>query len=98
MTWPGALCRNERFLRLQRHRYARATFLIDEVHGAVSCQTRRSSGSYWRCTYMEDASLPEETFFERLPKAYEAILPGALDYTIERAAPSRMHAALRAAL
>jgi 2-polyprenyl-6-methoxyphenol hydroxylase-like FAD-dependent oxidoreductase len=45
----------------------------------------------WRCTYMEDATLPEETFLERLPQMYQAILPGAGSYRLERASPYRMH-------
>ncbi len=40
---------------------------------------------------MEDAGLPEETYLDRLPRVYDAILPGVSDYTIDRAAPYRMH-------
>jgi 3-(3-hydroxy-phenyl)propionate hydroxylase/6-hydroxy-3-succinoylpyridine 3-monooxygenase len=40
---------------------------------------------------MEDARLPEKTFLERLPQAYEAILPGPGAYKLERASPYRMH-------
>jgi 3-(3-hydroxy-phenyl)propionate hydroxylase/6-hydroxy-3-succinoylpyridine 3-monooxygenase len=40
---------------------------------------------------MEDATLPEETFLERLPHVYEAILPGQGSYELERATPYRMH-------
>src|SRR5437879_6763119 len=45
----------------------------------------------WRCTYMEDATRPDETFRERLPHAYEAILPGQGYYGLERASPYSMH-------
>jgi 3-(3-hydroxy-phenyl)propionate hydroxylase/6-hydroxy-3-succinoylpyridine 3-monooxygenase len=40
---------------------------------------------------MEDATLPEETFLERLPRVFEAILPGEGPYELERASPYRMH-------
>ena len=88
-TWPERFVATNVFFDFERYRYARATFLIDERHGAVIAKL--DSSGLWRCTYMEDASLPEEDFLERLPQAYEAILPGAADYTIERAAPYRMH-------
>ncbi len=77
------------FFDFERYRYARATFLIDGRHGAVIAKL--DSIGLWRLTYMEDASLPEESFLERLPQVYAAILPGAVDYRIERAAPYRMH-------
>ncbi|HEY2677934.1 MAG TPA: FAD-dependent monooxygenase [Steroidobacteraceae bacterium] len=89
MTWPERFVATNAFCDFERHRYARATFLIDEVHGAVIAKLDNSG--LWRCTYMEDASLPEESFLQRLPLVYEAILHGVVDYTIERAAPYRMH-------
>jgi 2-polyprenyl-6-methoxyphenol hydroxylase-like FAD-dependent oxidoreductase len=89
ITWPERFVATNVFFDFERYRYARATFLIDEDHGAVIAKL--DTGGLWRCTYMEDASLPEDSVLERLPRAYEAILPGADDYTIERAAPYRMH-------
>jgi 2-polyprenyl-6-methoxyphenol hydroxylase-like FAD-dependent oxidoreductase len=89
MTWPERFVATNVFCEFERYRYARATFLIDEDHGAVIAKLDASG--LWRCTYMEDASLPEDALLERLPQAYKAILPGGADYTIERAAPYRMH-------
>jgi 3-(3-hydroxy-phenyl)propionate hydroxylase/6-hydroxy-3-succinoylpyridine 3-monooxygenase len=89
MTWPERFVATNVFCDFERYRYARATFLIDESHGAVIAKLDTSG--LWRCTYMEDASLPEQALLERLPLAYAAILPAAADYTIERAAPYRMH-------
>jgi 3-(3-hydroxy-phenyl)propionate hydroxylase/6-hydroxy-3-succinoylpyridine 3-monooxygenase len=89
MTWPERFVATNVFCDFERYRYARATFLIDENHGAVIAKLDNSG--LWRCTYMEDASLPEGGIFERLPLAYAAILPREADYTIERAAPYRMH-------
>jgi 3-(3-hydroxy-phenyl)propionate hydroxylase/6-hydroxy-3-succinoylpyridine 3-monooxygenase len=40
---------------------------------------------------MEDAMLPEETFLERLPLAYQTIVPRTGSYELERASPYRMH-------
>jgi 2-polyprenyl-6-methoxyphenol hydroxylase-like FAD-dependent oxidoreductase len=88
MTWPERFVATNVYFDFEQHGYARATFLIDERYGAVIAKLDNSG--LWRCTYMEDASLPEESVRERLPRVYEAILPGA-EYTIDRATPYRMH-------
>jgi 3-(3-hydroxy-phenyl)propionate hydroxylase/6-hydroxy-3-succinoylpyridine 3-monooxygenase len=87
MTWPERFVATNVFCDFERYRYARATFLVDEDHGAVIAKLDKAG--LWRCTYMEDASLPEETYLQRLPQAYAAILPGAAAYTIERTASYR---------
>ncbi len=89
MTWPERFVATNVFHDFEHYRYARGTFLVDDAHGAVIAKIDKSG--LWRCTYMEDAGLPEETFLERLPRVYDVILPGADDYRIERAAPYRMH-------
>ena len=89
MTWPERFVATNVFFDFERYHYARATFLIDEVHGAVIAKLDNSG--LWRCTYMEDAALPEQTILERLPLVFEAILPGAGDYKIDLAAGYRMH-------
>jgi 3-(3-hydroxy-phenyl)propionate hydroxylase/6-hydroxy-3-succinoylpyridine 3-monooxygenase len=89
MTWPERFVATNVFFDFERYGYARSTFLVDERHGAVIAQIDRAG--LWRCTYMEDGGLPEASFLERLPDAYEAILPGADQYRVERAAPYRMH-------
>jgi 2-polyprenyl-6-methoxyphenol hydroxylase-like FAD-dependent oxidoreductase len=88
MTWPERFVATNVYFDFEQHGYARATFLIDDRYGAVIAKLDNSG--LWRCTYMEDASLPEESVRERLPRVYEAILPGA-DYSIDRATPYRMH-------
>jgi 2-polyprenyl-6-methoxyphenol hydroxylase-like FAD-dependent oxidoreductase len=88
MTWPERFVATNLYFDFERYRYARATFLIDERFGAVIAKLDNTG--LWRCTYMEDAALPENSVLERLPRVYEAIVPGA-DYTIERATPYRMH-------
>jgi 2-polyprenyl-6-methoxyphenol hydroxylase-like FAD-dependent oxidoreductase len=89
MTWPERFIATNVYFDFERYGFARSTFLIDDRHGAVIARIDRSG--LWRCTYMEDGSLPEATFLERLPNAYQEILPGAEDYKVERAAPYRMH-------
>jgi len=89
MTWPERFVATNVHYDFERHGYARATFVIDERFGAVIAILNREG--LWRCTYMEDASLPEEAFLERLPRAYEAILPGHGPYELDRASSYRMH-------
>jgi 3-(3-hydroxy-phenyl)propionate hydroxylase/6-hydroxy-3-succinoylpyridine 3-monooxygenase len=88
MTWPERFVATNLYFDFERYRYARATFLIDDVHGAVIAKI--DNEGMWRCTYMEDAALSEELLMERLKTVYAAIVPGA-DYSIERATPYRMH-------
>jgi 2-polyprenyl-6-methoxyphenol hydroxylase-like FAD-dependent oxidoreductase len=88
MTWPERFVATNVYFNFEQYRYARATFLIDDVHGAVIAKLDNSG--LWRCTYMEDAALPEESLLDRLPDTYNAILPGA-EYTVDRVTPYRMH-------
>jgi 3-(3-hydroxy-phenyl)propionate hydroxylase/6-hydroxy-3-succinoylpyridine 3-monooxygenase len=89
MTWQERFVATNVHYDFERHGYARATFVIDDRFGAVIVILNNEG--LWRCTYMEDATLPEETFLERLPHIYEAILPGQGSYQLERASPYRMH-------
>jgi 2-polyprenyl-6-methoxyphenol hydroxylase-like FAD-dependent oxidoreductase len=88
MTWPERFVATNVYFDFEQYRYARATFLIDEVYGAVIAKLDNTG--LWRCTYMEDAALPEESLLDRLPGIYDAILPGA-EYTVDRVTPYRMH-------
>ncbi|MXP40319.1 monooxygenase [Altererythrobacter soli] len=88
-TWP------ERFVATNVHHgfdaagYGLTTMVIDEQWGAVIVKISRDG--LWRCTYMENAALPEETYLERVPDAYEHLLPAEGGYRLDRAAPYRMH-------
>jgi 3-(3-hydroxy-phenyl)propionate hydroxylase len=88
-TWPERFVATNVHYDFERHGYARATFVIDDRFGAVIAIL--NDAGLWRCTYMEDATHPEETFLERLPQMYQAILPGHGPYELERASPYRMH-------
>jgi 6-hydroxy-3-succinoylpyridine 3-monooxygenase len=88
-TWPERFVATNVYYDFARHGYTRTTFVIDSDYGAVIALL--DNEGLWRCTYMEDATLAEETFLERLPRAYAAILPGHGAYRLERASPYRMH-------
>jgi len=89
MTWPERFVATNVYYDFERHGYARSTLMIDAEFGAIIVLLNHDG--LWRCTYMEDAALPEERFLERLPKVYDAILPGAEGYRVDRASPYRMH-------
>jgi len=89
LTWPERFIATNVYYDFERYGYQRTTFLIDGRCGAVIAVL--DNDGLWRCTYMEDASLPEQTFLERLPRAYAAILPGRGAYQLELASPYRMH-------
>ena len=73
MTWPERFVATNLYFDFERYAYARATFLIDETYGAVIAKI--DNAGLWRCTYMEDAGLPEALLMERLKIVYAAIVP-----------------------
>ena len=93
MTWP------ERFVATNLHHdfesggYWQSNMVIDPQWGAVIVKITREG--LWRCTYMEDATLAEETFADRIPEAFRHLLPGPRTkgggYELVMAAPYRMH-------
>jgi 2-polyprenyl-6-methoxyphenol hydroxylase-like FAD-dependent oxidoreductase len=89
MTWPERFVATNVRYDFVRYGYTRTTFVIDSQFGAVIALLDKEG--LWRCTYMEDATLAEEAFRERLPRMYEVLLPGQGPYELEAAAPYRMH-------
>jgi len=89
MTWPERFVATNVYYDFERYGYTRTTFVIDARFGAVIAVLNNEG--LWRCTYMEDATLPEDSYLERLPSMYQALLPGHAAYELERASPYRMH-------
>jgi 3-(3-hydroxy-phenyl)propionate hydroxylase/6-hydroxy-3-succinoylpyridine 3-monooxygenase len=89
VTWPERFVATNVYCNFERYGYSRATFVIDECFGAVLVIL--NGEGLWRCTYMEDATLPEETFLERLPRIYQTMVPDQDSYRLEQASPYRMH-------
>ncbi|MXO59906.1 FAD-binding protein [Altererythrobacter salegens] len=89
MTWP------ERFVATNvRHDfesggYWQSTMVIDEKWGAVIVKITRDG--LWRCTFMEDMALPEESYLDRIPDAYANLLPGEGGYELVQSSPYKMH-------
>jgi 2-polyprenyl-6-methoxyphenol hydroxylase-like FAD-dependent oxidoreductase len=89
MTWPERFVATNVYYDFEHHGYSRSTFVIDDQHGAIIALL--DNQGLWRCTYMEDAALPEETYLERVPAAFAQVLPGNGAYRLDRASPYRMH-------
>ena len=89
MTWPERFVATNVYYDFEHYGYARSTFVIDDQHGVIIALL--DNEGLWRCTYMEDAALPEETYLARVPAAFTHVLPGKGAYRLDRASPYRMH-------
>jgi 3-(3-hydroxy-phenyl)propionate hydroxylase/6-hydroxy-3-succinoylpyridine 3-monooxygenase len=88
-TWPERFVATNVYHDFESGGYALSNLVIDDEWGAVIVKLNREG--LWRCTFMEDASLPERSFLERIPAAYRHLLVGEGGYTLDRAAPYKMH-------
>jgi 3-(3-hydroxy-phenyl)propionate hydroxylase/6-hydroxy-3-succinoylpyridine 3-monooxygenase len=89
MTWPERFVATNVYHDFESAGYALSDLVIDDEWGAVIVKIARDG--LWRCTFMEDARLPEASFMERIPAAYEHLLVGKGGYQLDRAAPYKMH-------
>jgi 2-polyprenyl-6-methoxyphenol hydroxylase-like FAD-dependent oxidoreductase len=89
MTWPERFVATNLRHDFESGGYWQSTMVIDDQWGAVIVKITRDG--LWRCTYMEDAALPEATVPDRIPEAYRHLLPGAGGYALDRASPYKMH-------
>jgi len=89
MTWPERFVATNLYHPFESADYGLSTMVIDDRWGAVIVKI--APDGLWRCTYMEDAALPEASFLDRIPAAYEHLLPGDGGYRLDRAAPYKMH-------
>jgi 2-polyprenyl-6-methoxyphenol hydroxylase-like FAD-dependent oxidoreductase len=89
MTWPERFIATNLFYDFTKWGYSRSHMVIDDKDAAIICVISRQD--LWRCTYMEDESLPIETYKDRIQAAYARILPGDQDYTLDASSPYRMH-------
>lgn len=88
-TWPERFVGTNVIFPFTELGYCQANFVCDPVNMAVIAQLDREG--LWRCTYMEDSSLPEDSFMERIHQRYEWFMRGRKDYTIVSAAPYTLH-------
>ena len=88
-TWPERfIATNVRF-DFRRLGYQQANFVCDPVNMAVIALLDREG--LWRCTYMEDSSLPLESYEGRIHQRYEWFMRGSKDYEIVSSSPYMLH-------
>ncbi|HEY0341767.1 MAG TPA: FAD-dependent monooxygenase, partial [Steroidobacteraceae bacterium] len=88
-TWANRFVATNVYFDFQTLGYQPANFVCDPVYcGVVALLDRQG---LWRVTYQEDASLPVETFKERLPERYEHFIPHGMKYEIKAAQPYAIH-------
>ena len=88
-TWPERFVATNVEHDFESGDYWQSTMVVDEEWGAVIVKITREG--LWRCTYMEDAALPEDSYLERIPAAYERLLPGKGGYELVQSSPYKMH-------
>ncbi len=88
-TWPERFVATNIRYDFERLGLARATLQVDARYGAIIVKIDHSG--LWRCTYCENADLPEEGVLERMPAYFHAILQPGTTYRLEQYSPYRMH-------
>lgn len=88
-TWPERFVATNVRFPFGELGYEQANFVCDPVNMAVIAQLDTSG--LWRCTYMEDSALPEESYEERIHQRYEWFMQGRKDYQIVSASPYMLH-------
>jgi 3-(3-hydroxy-phenyl)propionate hydroxylase/6-hydroxy-3-succinoylpyridine 3-monooxygenase len=89
LTWPERFVATNVKYDFEAGGYARSNMLIDPQYGAIIAKIDHDG--LWRCTYCEDASLPEDTVADRIPAYFAAILPRGATYELVQYAPYKMH-------
>jgi 3-(3-hydroxy-phenyl)propionate hydroxylase/6-hydroxy-3-succinoylpyridine 3-monooxygenase len=89
ITWPERFVATNVRYDFEADGYARANMLIDPRYGAIIAKI--DNEGLWRCTYCEDAALPEETVAERIPAYFKTLLPPGATYELVQHAPYKMH-------
>jgi len=89
ITWPERFVATNIYYDFERDGYTRSTLMIDPNYGAII--SKIDNEGLWRCTYCEDAALPEEQVLERMPEYFKVILSRPSEYKLKMHSPYRMH-------
>jgi len=88
-TWPERFVATNLRHDFESGGYWQSTMVVDDEWGAVIVKI--TSDGLWRCTFMEDMALPEETYIDRVPEAFAHLLPGQGGYELVQSSPYKMH-------
>jgi 3-(3-hydroxy-phenyl)propionate hydroxylase/6-hydroxy-3-succinoylpyridine 3-monooxygenase len=89
ITWPERFVATNVRYDFEADGYARSNFMIDPRYGAIIAKLDRSG--LWRCTYCEEAALPEAGVRERMSDYFKVILSRPAEYEVAAYSPYRMH-------
>jgi 3-(3-hydroxy-phenyl)propionate hydroxylase/6-hydroxy-3-succinoylpyridine 3-monooxygenase len=89
MTWPERFVATNIRFDFARHGYWDANWRIDPQYGNIVMKLDETN--LHRCTFSEDASLPETGIVERIRAYFDAVLPGDKQYELVQYSPYRMH-------
>jgi len=89
MTWPERFVATNVRYPFDDFGFGVANIVPDPHHGAIVAKL--DDTGLWRCTYCEDAELPEATIPERMPAFFEAFLPDGGQPEVVAWSPYRMH-------
>jgi 2-polyprenyl-6-methoxyphenol hydroxylase-like FAD-dependent oxidoreductase len=89
MTWPNRFVATNLAIDLAAYGYAPGNFICDPVYGGV--MARIDVAPHWRVTYQEHASLPAETYLERMPERFAHILPQGASFELLASSPYAIH-------
>lgn len=87
-TWPDRFVATNVEFDFEKYGFEPANMIADPVNWAVVARLGREN--LWRVTYGEDAELPEDSVFARIPEHYAAILPAPDPYRIAAWSPYRV--------
>lgn len=88
-TWPERFVATNVKFDFRKLGYCQANFVCDPDDMAIIAQLDRDG--LWRCTYLEDASLPLESYEERIHQRYEHFMQGSKDYELVSSSPYMLH-------
>jgi len=88
-TWPERFVATNVKFDFRRLGYCQANFVCDPENMAIIAQLDRDG--LWRCTYLEDASLPLESYEERIHQRYGHFMQGNKDYELVSSSPYMLH-------
>jgi len=88
-TWPERFVATNVKFDFRQLGYQQANFVCDPDNMAIIAQLDRDG--LWRCTYLEDASLPLESYEDRIHQRYEHFMQGSKDYELVSSSPYMLH-------
>lgn len=88
-TWPERFVATNVRYDFAAHGFNLANMVLDPEHGAIVAKIDETG--LWRCTFSEDAALPEDSLRARIDDFFRTFLPGPKSYELVEYSPYKMH-------